>query len=84
MSLFEEDGETHIPTTAKEVFDVSGAGDTVAAVVSLALAVGASYRESAALANVAAGVVVEKLGTATLSPEEFTEALSHNLGLGAG
>ncbi len=81
MSLFEETGETHIPTTAKEVFDVSGAGDTVAAVLALALAVGASYRESAALANVAAGVVVEKLGTATLTPDEFTEALSHNLGL---
>ncbi len=82
MSLFEGADETHIPTTAKEVFDVSGAGDTVVAVIALALAAGASYRESAALANVAAGVVVEKLGTATLTPDELTEALSHNLGVG--
>lgn len=79
MSLFEDAEETHIPTTAKEVFDVSGAGDTVAAVISLSLAAGASYRESAALANIAAGVVVEKLGTATLSPEELVEAVVHNM-----
>jgi D-beta-D-heptose 7-phosphate kinase/D-beta-D-heptose 1-phosphate adenosyltransferase len=79
MSLFEGTEETHIPTTAKEVFDVSGAGDTVAAVISLSLAAGASYRESAALANIAAGVVVEKLGTATISSEELLTAVARHL-----
>lgn len=79
MSLFEPDSETHIPTVAKEVFDVSGAGDTVISTLSLALASGASFREAAVLANFAAGVVVGKVGTATLSPEELLEAVSTGL-----
>jgi rfaE bifunctional protein kinase chain/domain len=79
MSLFETASETHIPTVAKEVFDVSGAGDTVIGTLALALASGASFREAAVLANFAAGVVVGKVGTATLSPEELHEAASKGL-----
>lgn len=60
-----------IPTAARAVFDVSGAGDTVNAVITAALAAGAEPEVAAALANQAAGVVVEKLGTATASPEEI-------------
>jgi len=74
MSLFEDSSETHIPTVAKEVFDVSGAGDTVIGTLALALAGGANFREAAVLANFAAGVVVGKVGTATLSPAELREA----------
>lgn len=79
MSLFEDSSETHIPTVAKEVFDVSGAGDTVIGTLALALAGGASFREAAVLANFAAGVVVGKVGTATLSPNELREAAAKGL-----
>lgn len=79
MSLFEPGSDTHIPTVAKEVFDVSGAGDTVIATLALALATGASFREAAVLANFAAGVVVGKVGTATLSPSELKEAVNSGL-----
>lgn len=79
MSLFEDGSETHIPTVAKEVFDVSGAGDTVVGVMALALAAGASFREAAVLANLAAGCVVEKVGTATVSPDELMDAVSSGL-----
>lgn len=61
----------HIPTVAKEVFDVSGAGDTVIATFTLAIAAGASPLEAAILSNHAAGIVVGKLGTATVAPEEL-------------
>jgi rfaE bifunctional protein kinase chain/domain len=61
----------HIPTRAKEVFDVSGAGDTVIATFTLAIAGGASPVEAAILSNHAAGVVVGKVGTATTSPAEL-------------
>lgn len=61
----------HIPTVAKEVYDVSGAGDTVIATFTLAVAAGASPIEAAILSNHAAGVVVGKVGTATVSPEEL-------------
>ncbi len=74
----EGDEPTLIPTKAREVFDVSGAGDTVMAAVALALTAGADYREAALLANCAAGVVVGKLGTAVCEPEEliaFVDAL---------
>ncbi|MDJ0838920.1 MAG: D-glycero-beta-D-manno-heptose-7-phosphate kinase [Acidobacteriota bacterium] len=71
----------HIPTQAREVFDVSGAGDTVIAVYTLARAAGADDHEAAVLANAAAGVVVGKLGTASLSPAELTEALDRLPGL---
>jgi D-beta-D-heptose 7-phosphate kinase/D-beta-D-heptose 1-phosphate adenosyltransferase len=61
----------HIPTVAQEVFDVSGAGDTVIASFTLAIAAGASPLEAAAVSNHAAGVVVGKVGTATVTPEEL-------------
>ena len=61
----------HIPTVAKEVFDVSGAGDTVIAAFTLAIAGGASPLEAAILSNHAAGIVVGKIGTATVSPHEL-------------
>ncbi len=60
-----------VPTFAREVFDVSGAGDTVIAAFTAALAAGGSLEEAANLANRAAGVVVGKLGTATASPKEL-------------
>ena len=61
----------HIPTVAQEVFDVSGAGDTVIASFTLAIAAGASPVEAAIFSNHAAGVVVGKVGTATVTPEEL-------------
>ena len=61
----------HLPTHAEEVFDVSGAGDTVVAALSLALATGKEIAEAMHIANVAAGIVVRKIGTATLTPEEL-------------
>lgn len=61
----------HIPTVAQEVFDVSGAGDTVIATFTLAIAAGASPVEAAILSNHAAGIVVGKVGTATVSSEEL-------------
>jgi len=64
----------HAPTRAQEVFDVSGAGDTTIALFTLALAGGATPGEAAEIANHAAGVVVGKLGTATLSPQELLES----------
>jgi D-beta-D-heptose 7-phosphate kinase/D-beta-D-heptose 1-phosphate adenosyltransferase len=72
MSLFLRDGVAeHIPTVAREVFDVTGAGDTVVAVLGLALAAGARFSDAARLANVAAGIAVGKLGTSTVTPEEI-------------
>ncbi|MBI1953061.1 MAG: D-glycero-beta-D-manno-heptose-7-phosphate kinase [Candidatus Omnitrophica bacterium] len=77
MCLFSSDGArpVHIPTVAREVFDVSGAGDTVISVFTLARAAGASFLEAAAIANAAAGVVVGKLGTATCSADELRRAV---------
>jgi D-beta-D-heptose 7-phosphate kinase/D-beta-D-heptose 1-phosphate adenosyltransferase len=72
MLLCQRDHEPfHIPTVAQEVFDVSGAGDTVIAVFTLAIAAGASPLEAAILSNHAAGIVVGKVGTATTVPEEL-------------
>jgi D-beta-D-heptose 7-phosphate kinase/D-beta-D-heptose 1-phosphate adenosyltransferase len=65
----------HIPTVAQEVFDVSGAGDTVIAAFTVAIVGGASPIEAAVLANHAAGIVVGKVGTATVSPEELAGSL---------
>ena len=59
---------------AKEIFDVSGAGDTVIATFTLAIAAGASPIEAAILSNHAAGIVVGKIGTATTSPEELLKS----------
>ena len=66
----------HIPTIAKEVFDVSGAGDTVIATFTLAIAAGASPLEATILANHAAGIVVGKVGTATTTPEELIHSFA--------
>ena len=67
----------HIPTVAQEVFDVSGAGDTVIATFTLAVAAGASPLEAALLSNHAAGIVVGKVGTATTTPEELIQSFNH-------
>lgn len=67
----------HIPTVAQEVFDVSGAGDTVIATFTLAIATGASPVEAAILSNHAAGIVVGKVGTATTSAEELLASFDH-------
>ncbi len=76
MSLFEKNkNPVHIPTVAREVFDVSGAGDTVIATLSLALSSGASLHEAAVLANYAAGVKVGKVGTAPVSLSELEQSL---------
>ena len=78
MSLFEAGGTvTHIPTVARQVYDVTGAGDTVVATLALALAAGAPMRQAAKLANYAAGVVVGMLGTGTVTPAQLQEALAH-------
>jgi rfaE bifunctional protein kinase chain/domain len=75
MSLFEKGRvPVHIPTAAREVFDVTGAGDTVIATLGLAVGAGAGLEDAARLANRAAGVVVGKLGTATATPEEILGA----------
>jgi D-beta-D-heptose 7-phosphate kinase/D-beta-D-heptose 1-phosphate adenosyltransferase len=66
----------HIPTVAQEVFDVSGAGDTVIATFTLAIAAGASPVEAAILSNHAAGIVVGKIGTATTTPEELLKSFN--------
>jgi D-beta-D-heptose 7-phosphate kinase/D-beta-D-heptose 1-phosphate adenosyltransferase len=75
MSLFERGRPAlHVPTAAREVFDVTGAGDSVIATMALALAAGASLPESAVPANCAAGVVVGKVGTARATPGEVLAA----------
>jgi D-beta-D-heptose 7-phosphate kinase/D-beta-D-heptose 1-phosphate adenosyltransferase len=72
MYLLPRGGEALVlPTVAREVFDVSGAGDTVIATAMTALAAGASFVEASVLANHAAGIVVGKLGTAVCSPAEL-------------
>lgn len=77
MSLFESDGSSfHIPTVARQVYDVTGAGDTVVGTLALALATGASIRDGAVLANHAAGIVVGMVGTATVTAEQLVAALT--------
>ncbi|NMC32221.1 MAG: D-glycero-beta-D-manno-heptose-7-phosphate kinase [Veillonellaceae bacterium] len=76
LTLLAADEPVHIPTYAREVFDVSGAGDTVAAVMGAALAAGLKSVTAAHLANLAAGVVVGKLGTYAISAAELDAALS--------
>jgi len=78
MSLFEENqAHWHIPAMARQVYDVTGAGDTVVSTLALAISTGASIREAAVLANQAAGVVVGMLGTASVTPAQLKEALHH-------
>jgi D-beta-D-heptose 7-phosphate kinase/D-beta-D-heptose 1-phosphate adenosyltransferase len=78
MSLFEKEKVTHIPTVTKDVYDVTGAGDTVIAAFTLAHASGASMQDAAVIANHAAGIVVGKVGTAVATPEQLLKALSLN------
>jgi D-beta-D-heptose 7-phosphate kinase/D-beta-D-heptose 1-phosphate adenosyltransferase len=78
MTLFEPGGEVHeIPSVTRPVYDVTGAGDTVIAVLALAYASGATMKEAAELANLAGGLVVLKFGTAELSPGELLEAVAN-------
>ncbi|MEO1751921.1 bifunctional D-glycero-beta-D-manno-heptose-7-phosphate kinase/D-glycero-beta-D-manno-heptose 1-phosphate adenylyltransferase HldE [Thiofaba sp. EF100] len=74
----------HLPARAREVFDVTGAGDTVVAVLAAGLAAGMRLPEATALANLAAGVVVGKLGTATVSLDELAEAMQGHTPLPTG
>jgi len=76
MTLFEENGRTHEPARAREVFDVSGAGDTVIATLGVMLGAGMPLREAVAIANLAGGIVVGKAGTAVVHPRELLEALA--------
>jgi len=77
MALFDGDGPfVHLPTLAREVFDVTGAGDTVVATLALAISAKASLLEAAYLANYSAGIVVSKIGTSTVSAEELSLAVS--------
>ena len=76
--------ELHLPARAREVFDVTGAGDTVVSVLAAALAAGDSLAEATALANLAAGLVVGKLGTAAISAPELRRAMLREQGSGRG
>ena len=76
MTLVETSGSKHFPAEAKEVFDVSGAGDTVIACIAAALAAHISIDKAITLANIAAGIVVSKVGTAVVWPEDIVHALS--------
>ncbi|MDP8033872.1 bifunctional D-glycero-beta-D-manno-heptose-7-phosphate kinase/D-glycero-beta-D-manno-heptose 1-phosphate adenylyltransferase HldE [Pasteurella atlantica] len=85
MTLLRPNQEAyHLPTLAKEVFDVTGAGDTVISVLATALADGRGYEEACYLANAAAGVVVGKLGTSTLTPTELENAIHQRAETGFG
>jgi D-beta-D-heptose 7-phosphate kinase / D-beta-D-heptose 1-phosphate adenosyltransferase len=83
MVLFEKDAHPYrIHTEARQVFDVSGAGDTVLAVLGLTLATGATFHQAASLANTAAGIVVGKIGTATVTQKELASAMaSESMGM---
>jgi D-glycero-beta-D-manno-heptose-7-phosphate kinase len=83
MALFSADGvHLHVPAVARTVYDVSGAGDTAVAVLTLAFAAGAAPELALQLANFAAGAVVEKLGTATASADEILALIDHGFQAG--
>jgi rfaE bifunctional protein kinase chain/domain len=71
MTLYREGERLHVPAVAREVYDVSGAGDTVIATLGVMLAAGSGFAEAIEVANRAAGIVVGKLGTAVVHPEEL-------------
>ena len=71
MALFDRDKVMLVPARAREVFDVTGAGDTVISVLALALAAGMDFPDAVELTNIAAGIVVGKLGTASVTPDEL-------------
>lgn len=77
MKLFRRgEADLHFPSMARQVFDVTGAGDTVAAILAVALATGAEIGSAIALANLAAGVAVEKVGTSTVSADELRSVIN--------
>jgi rfaE bifunctional protein kinase chain/domain len=78
MSLFEKDKVAHIPTVTRDVYDVTGAGDTVIAAFTIAHAAGATMEESAVIANHAAGIVVGRIGTAVATTDEIRKSFSIN------
>jgi D-glycero-beta-D-manno-heptose-7-phosphate kinase len=81
MTLFEaRGGIVHIPTVAQEVFDVTGAGDTVISTLTLALAAGATMRDAAVISNYAAGIVVGKVGTAVTTARELKQQMLRAIG----
>jgi D-beta-D-heptose 7-phosphate kinase/D-beta-D-heptose 1-phosphate adenosyltransferase len=76
MTLFEQNGEiAHIPTVAKKVFDVTGAGDTVIGTISLGLAAGLDLKSAAILSNFAAGIVVGEVGTSAVRAEDLKKVI---------
>ncbi|HEX9949103.1 MAG TPA: D-glycero-beta-D-manno-heptose-7-phosphate kinase [Thermodesulfobacteriota bacterium] len=80
MVLFQREGDViNVPTVAKEVYDVTGAGDTVISALTLALASGNDLPVAAVVANYAAGIVVGKVGTATVTPEELKKAIAERV-----
>lgn len=79
MAILEGSRVFHLPTMAREVYDVTGAGDTVIAILSLALSVGLDLKEAGYLANIGAGLVVGKIGTATIGPSELIEGVKRAL-----
>ena len=80
MTLFEEGGDmSHIPTVARQVFDVTGAGDTVISTLCLGLASGMDLKSAAIISNFAAGIVVGEVGTSTVSSEELNKVLNNRL-----
>jgi D-beta-D-heptose 7-phosphate kinase/D-beta-D-heptose 1-phosphate adenosyltransferase len=80
MTLLQRDKEPlYVPTQAQEVFDVTGAGDTVIATLAAAIAVGTPYEDAVRLANTAAGIAVSKLGSATVSVPELRRALQREM-----
>jgi len=79
-----KNGELHLPARAMEVYDVTGAGDTVISVLAASIAAGESLEQAVALSNIAAGIVVGKLGTATVSAPELAHALRSELGTERG
>ncbi len=82
MSLFESEKVHHLAAATREVFDVTGAGDTVVATLAMARASGAQMEEAASIANTAAGIVVGKVGTATLTTEEVLRSWDHESSTG--
>ncbi len=78
MSLFRKGSVTHIPTVARSVYDVTGAGDTVIAAITLAHVSGAGLGDAATIANHAAGIVIGRVGTATATAEEVMQSIRDN------
>ena len=80
MTLFEKGGEiSHIPTVARQVYDVTGAGDTVISALCMGLASGMDLKSAAVIANFAAGIVVGEVGTSTVSSEDLKKAIQNRL-----